>query len=471
MRKIFLFAVLLLCSFLLRAQFESFDLSTYKLPDITRHKLDFNIDFDGNSYTTDQNYRNKEDNYSKSNSFDGDLNLDYAFYRNSDKIQSNQWVGVDFSPSFYNIKNDGLKSDNLNLNGSIYLNSRNRFYLNINRFIETNLDFYWNRNKIEENINSFGISTLNSKNISLLVSVKLGFGRIEEVQNARLAIYILDELNKEGSLARIPDEEEILEFAKLISKLKSERFFDSRKKKIYEIEQVDIFLQSRGIVQNANSKYFTVVNDNWDYAALPNRRTGHRISFGITPELNYQNADYQYDDIYYLNTNNENYRKEYGLSANLNFALEKPINLYWQSSLYVNLSGKYLKGINEKSLSNSIVEIESPELHSNINYSIGFYPSSRTDMNLSLGLYFKNSFGSEFVNDEKNNINFFYLLPNSRININYYISPQFKLNINYYMYYRYLDSNSEYYDNMYNDFKTGQDINQNISIGFIYQIL
>ena len=109
MRKIFLFTVLLLSSYFLRAQLDSFDLSTYKLPDITRHQLDFNIDLDGRSYTSDQYYRNKEDNYNTSNRFDGDLNLDYAFYRNSDKIQSNQMFNLDFRPSFYDNKNDKIR--------------------------------------------------------------------------------------------------------------------------------------------------------------------------------------------------------------------------------------------------------------------------------------------------------------------------------------------------------------------------
>ena len=79
--------------------------------------------------------------------------------------------------------------------------------------------------------------------------------------------------------------------------------------------------------------------------------------------------------------------------------------------------------------------------------------------------------GEEKIDGEENNINHLEISPYSRINLNYYISPQFRLNVYYSVNYRHLESDSEYYWNMYNDYMKYKHFNQRLSIGFIYQIL
>jgi hypothetical protein len=470
MRKILLFALLLLCFGFSKAQLDSFDLSTYKLPDIKRHMLDFNVDLSGSSYSLDEYYRNQDDEYRKSNYIGGYLDMGYTFYRNTEKIQSNQVINMNFRPSFSDIKDeDILISESYDLGGRVYINSENRFYYITNKFVETNLEYSWERSK-SENDNLNVLSTSNLKSLRVSVPIALGTGRIDEIQDARLAIYILNDLKKHGSLSRIPNDSEILEFAQLISKLKSERFFDSREKKIYEIEQVDAFLQSNGLIDSPDSKYFTLVNDNWDFASLPLRKTGNRFSFGITPELNHYSTDDQFDYGDYGSSNYEYYKKEYGINAKINFIKENPINLYWQSSFQFSLSGKYLIGTVEFESPNSEVKVESPQLNSSIFYSIGFYPNTRTYLSMNVGLNYSNSFGTELIGNEEIEINHFEIDPQFIFRLSYYISPQFKLNCRYSIYYIHQESNSEYFSN-YRDYSTIKNLNQYLGIGFVYQIL
>ena len=104
MRKLLFLIAIIIFPNLLKAQLNSFDLSSYKLPVITRHQLDFNFDLNGSTYKTDQSYRIRQDNYRKSNNMSGNIDLDYIFYKNSDKIQSKQFFSIDFAPSFSDSK-------------------------------------------------------------------------------------------------------------------------------------------------------------------------------------------------------------------------------------------------------------------------------------------------------------------------------------------------------------------------------
>lgn len=475
MRKLFICLVIAVSPGFLFAQLNTFDLSSYKLPEIKRHQLDFNIDLKGSKYKYDRNYEISPDYYYNTSSLDGKIDLNYSFYKNSEKFQSSQSYGINFSPSFYDQKDkDDLLYESYDLNSSLFIFSENRFYYNSVGFFETDLIVdggIWQSNQ-----NSYPYKEENDqKNINVSIPIYSGFGRIEQVQDSRLAIYIFDELNKQGKLTRIPSQDEIIEFSELISKLKNERFFDSRLHKIHEIEEVDSFLQTKGLINGADSKYFTIVNDNWDYASTPIRESGHRISFGFEPELYiYQNN--QIDEEYSNIEKSERNNNHYSLKANIKYEIEKPINLYWQSSFYFLAFGEYLIGKNESIYKEEDMtmttktEIESPQLSTSIKYSLGFYPNSRTDLSISLALNFLKAFGKETTNSLDNNINHMEIFPYSRINLNYYISPQFRLNVNYSINYRYIESDSHYYEHNYTDYLMYKSINQSINIGFIYKI-
>ncbi|MCK7473965.1 MAG: hypothetical protein MZV49_11495 [Rhodopseudomonas palustris] len=137
------------------------------------------------------------------------MDLNYSYYKNSEKIQMNQQIGVDFNSIFSNYKDESdLLIENLGYEGSAYFLSENRFYFKPGRFIET--DLLYNGNMYissQKNFPEITEVSVNEFNVSIPIIV--GFGRIEQVQDCRLALYIFDELNKVGRLNRIPTNDEI----------------------------------------------------------------------------------------------------------------------------------------------------------------------------------------------------------------------------------------------------------------------
>ncbi|OFX89176.1 MAG: hypothetical protein A2W99_01725 [Bacteroidetes bacterium GWF2_33_16] len=454
------------------AQLNTFDLSSYKLPEMNRHQLDFNFDLNGKSQILDENYKYTSDLYKSQNYMGGALNLSYSFYKNSEKLQLNHKYDIGFSSSFSDNKNEIKTLDeSYDIGSYLYIKSENRFYYNSKSFFEANLLLNTRLHNYKKNYLP-GTDFSDSKNIGISIPLFIGFGRIEQIQDCRLALYILDELNKLGKLTRIPSDEETIEFSQLISKLQNERFFDSRLKKIHEIKEVDSFLQSKGLINTADSEYFTIVNDNWDYAITIIRNTGQRISFGIEPKIYSSNYHSKIDNGNLLITEFESKRNEYSINANLQYIYEKPINLYWQNSLSFLLIGTYLEstyGVSASNLDNSL-DINAPQITSRLSYNLGFYPNSRTSLNISFAMNYFNSFGEEKYNDEKNSINHLVLTPNSYLNLYYYISPQLRLNVNYSVDYNYTESDSEYYADISNEYIKRNSFNQYLSAGFLFQI-
>ena len=80
-------ALFLLCRFSY-AQYENFDLSKYKSPDIKRHQLDFYFNSQGQSshdYIVQDNEYLQDTTNERDNQFNSGLNLQYSYYRNSKK--------------------------------------------------------------------------------------------------------------------------------------------------------------------------------------------------------------------------------------------------------------------------------------------------------------------------------------------------------------------------------------------------
>ena len=228
MRKITLISLLAIFPQFIFAQITDFDLSTYKLPDIKRHQLDLNVGLDGGNSYYDYYQKLYDNQTEKRNNIGGDFGINYQFYRNSEIYQGNQLIGITLGSSFVDRKDeDGYVGEEFNFDNTIGINSENRFYLNRKFFLESDLSFSQRYSERNQNYD-YRESEYNNKYIRADIALGIGYGRIDEVQDAWLATYILNELQKEGKLTRLPTEEDILEFSQLISQIKNERFFDSR---------------------------------------------------------------------------------------------------------------------------------------------------------------------------------------------------------------------------------------------------
>jgi len=461
MRKLFLVLAVLFFSDYVISQEKEFNLSDYKLPDIKRHQLDFNFKLSG---------RNEFDDYfgydQKLNSFTGRMDADYNFYRNTRNLQSDQKIGFYINSNFSDSDNgnNGL-TNNKGFYTGLYIDSKNRFYKNDRNFYEVGLfaSGYYDQSEGESFNDTY---ELNDRNLNISMPLYSGFGRIEQIQDARLALYIIEDLKKNGKLKKEPSKEEIIELAQYISKLKNERFFDSRIKKIEDLEKLYTYLESEDILESADISSFTIINDDWDHASNRIRESGTRFAVGIEPFFgnqrylnNRQGLSYDYE--------NEYKRNEYGLMLNIRLDYEKPINLYWQSSLNFKLSGGFLMGKYEALNYDNDEELEAPIIESNLSYAIGYYPNTRTDIELSVGANFIQYLGNEKIDGLKSEVREFNIIPRSSLNVNYYISTQVRLNGSYSYYLNYRESNSDYLNYTY---ATTKYYRHYLSLGIVYQI-
>ncbi len=329
-----------------------------------------------------------EDNSFKYSSLESDnyLNIGYKSYRNSEHLQNEQEFRIGVNPSFSNRKNDGDITYKNTVIGTYYnLTSRNRIYYQNQFFFEPDFVLIGSlKERKEDDKSQFSLLKTRDNAMQISVPLLVGHGRIEQIQDARLAIYILEELQKAGRISKMPTNEDILEFSRLISGLKNERFFDYRLRKMIEMEKVDSFLQAKEFISSPDVRYYTIVDDNWEYAQGPVRESGNRLSAGLVPEFRYYYSD---EETTYTSPDDtseqKNTRKTAGIKLQTMYESEKPLNLHWQRSMSATLSYGYSKNLNTNQLS------ENPErksdtdeltLEAAFDYGMGYFPNSRTDI-------------------------------------------------------------------------------------------
>jgi len=432
------------------AQINTFDISKYKAPDYKTRALETNFNLSG-----DNTLRNSESDYSvppnkKGNSVDLNFRFDLYFNQsiNNLKLQRNFSIYANsaFRFSDYNFTPDLNSDKTLNFStNSIDITRENRRYFKKNLFLETNvlLESYYNT-RYEKTQNPDGTSTeYHAENYSLSADfpIKIGKGRIEEVGDARHAVYILDELSKIDRTSATKSDAEITEFANLITQLRNKRFLDTRLRKMAEIETLDSFLLSKNYITNHDANYFTTLRDFWDYGFNSNRKSGARISGVLIPSIDY------YNDL-----QNDNQRLGTLIKGGIEYNYEKPLNLLWQHSLSVF---GYV-GMGDTDNSTPATYSAYTLLNLGINQGIGFYPNTRTELFLGYQVRYQH-----FLYDLHTTKN---VDASSNLGIQYYISPKLSFNVNYSFRF-YL--NNDYFDE--NTYSKSNNTNNSLNISLRYR--
>lgn len=226
----------------LNAQIETYNLSLFKLPYIKRHSLDLNFET-----INDINFQNYKDissyNYKRSAiSSMGSASGTYGYYLNTPKTQLNTYLNSSFNTQL-NMNNQNFNETQKKYNSnfpnslSVSFNTGLRNYFSDKLFFEFNpsADFYsWNYNHSEitkdsnnEITREYSYKTRDLRS-SVRTSAGIGYGRIEFVSDAQVALFILSDLKKENKLTREPSHQEITALAELITIKKNQRIFDSR---------------------------------------------------------------------------------------------------------------------------------------------------------------------------------------------------------------------------------------------------
>jgi len=460
---------------LLFGQFSGFDLSKYKLPDIKTDRLDLNFNLYNNHYKDLSQISNIDTAESKQNYLSGALNFSYYHFRNSEKYQGYLSIDGNLNPLHNKTNINELITKRNAIYTDLMITSNNSFYNQNKGFIEVDpyLSYSSSNDKYHRDISTSSTRDDNYGQFTttLSIPVLIGKGRIEPVEDLRLAIYILEELYKAGRIASIPTENVIIEMAKEISQIKRKRFFDSRIRKIEELQVVDSFLVVNDIISSNDITYFSILNDQWDYAYGPTRESGFAISAGIDNNVSFSKSS---QEIILDNNDpikSDNKANVYGLGGLIKLRYARPINLYWQTS--TSFSTSYIMEFtrNPDQLDNAIENFETNIFRTDLNYSLQFIPNSRT----SLKLYIVGSFLNSQGKRTKINIDpIDYDLNTNRLTISpglelyYYISPQLRVQFNSSFYLLNSNSLERYESPLLNMEHIWNRYHHSVSVNFIY---
>jgi hypothetical protein len=457
MKTKFLFTILFISSLINNGfgQYNNFDLSDYKLPDLKRKSIDTYFNLSGNNGTIKFNtnyYGNDNRQKTNNNTLNGDILLNYSSFINSPTLQRESNLstqlsvlnahqkanstgfayeygyGNEYGYIYRNFVNE-LVQKSLYYNPVIHYSLINRNYYRPIYFYETDIVVNYSFNKVKNTLKSESdnyTDTRTTNNFATYVPLKIGIGRIEPVQDARHALYILEELKKTNRLSADLSAEEIIHLARHISQLKNERFFDTRVRQMQEIESIDSFMVANNYIAQQDARYFTTLTDIWMYGNQPQRNSGTRISAALYPGYSIANQK---------NISKGDYEGEFKQSVNafyinggFEFLRERPMNLYWQNTISLNAYAGTIKGNYQSSFGVDELTINMPNLLFSFAQTIGYYPNTRTDFQLTYSARYLQMIDNNEADDSVLGMEGKGVGASANLSINYYVSPRLRIN-------------------------------------------
>lgn len=414
------------------AQDSVFQLKDYRYRTPGFKALALNVNFSGNYSNANVNDVNTERRNSTSL---GPVSADYYRIRSTDKrfLQTNISVAADYGSS--SLKEASDRWDRNEWGGRFAWQINSRHYRNKQWFLEWGNDLRASVGTNKYKTTSFH---LQGKQLSAsnTFTIGVGKGRIEWVQDAQMAVYILEDLAGQNLLNRNPTAEETNAFAQLVTDIRNRRVFDSRRRRIYELTRIDSFLKSSGLVTQTDIRHFTTVNDNWAFAINPFRQSGKswfvRLKPGVRVDKSRSTNKLLPQPAYSKTT-----FTTLNLSPEIGYETYRPVSLKWQRNFQVRVSylGQryYQKSEEVNSGSQSVVknELNGGSMNLNATYGVGYYPNTRTQITAEAGLSASYSNGKAWG-----------------------VSPSLTFSANYFIGYRtYLNAyvSSGYYHNRFED--------------------
>ena len=259
-----------------------------------------------------------------------------------------------------------------------------RFYKNGLFFFELGNTFIasHNHNKVTDTLQR---EKYNNGQLQNTASIGFGRGRIERVQDAQMALFILNDLAKQGLLSGPLSKDKAYAFATLITSINTRRLFDFRRKRIYELTQIDSFLRSSGLVTTTDIRHFTTVNDNWSLAINPYRLSGAAWYVRLKPSATYNHGNSKYK---FGTATNGSFSDGLSLGLEPEVGYERYVakSLKWQhnmgvSASYNNYRSRLQNGYyTGSSRSDNNIDMGEEVLTAKAFYGFGFFPNNRTQL-------------------------------------------------------------------------------------------
>jgi len=428
-------------SFNISAQEYKYDISKYYTPDIVRNQLDLSF----NTNNSFNNYSAKTDTTRStySTKLNGTIAPNFTTYTNTRKRVSFLQINGQFAGNYSTNRDINQSNSNKNFQTSNYLNLTysNRFYNSSNKYLLLGISSNF---QATLGNNTSGTNSISSKNynkqyiLNIYPAIGIGVGRIESVEDARQAIYILDDFSKKGVLTRQLNNDEIFQLSQLISRVKNKRFLDARLHLTDEITSVDSFFVSNKLLDKSGAPYFTSLYDNWQYGALYSRKSGQSFEITFTPSYNWNYENDSTVGNYFPSIN----RKSLNAALALTYTYEKPVNLNWQHSVSVSLKGiasienntnteTEMFNVNETNSIGALTGFDNRSINLNGSYTLGFYPSTRTYFSANVSQNFQLLQLKGVSNYDSNSEKIFASVTSINFNAYYYLSQQLRLSFRF----------------------------------------
>ena len=407
-------------------EYTNFDIGQYTTPDIARNLLNMDFGFRTDYSRNDYSYPDRNNMYESSN-LAGNFSSSFSHYVNTRKKISTLYGNLSFGENYLSQK-DELTYTNTNsttfnnessliLQNALNLSWSNKWYFSNLFFMDYGLQSSVSYNFTHEKTkNHLEDSYEKQKRFSSYISPQLGvgYGRIENVKDARQAVYIANALSKKKVLTRNLSNDELFELSQIISTVKNKRFLDARLHLIEEITTLDSFFEDNELLADNGAAYFTTLYDMWQFGDLFSRQSGYEISFILRPNYSHQTVKYtpEIQDMI-INANQH--------IMSLNFSYEKPFKLNWQHSLSTEVFGgiHYFSDQN-KQIDDSKNSTKYNSFSAMANYSLGYYPNTRTNIRITT----TQQISKNIFDDERRYTNFYSVLS---ANLYYYFSPNLRL--------------------------------------------
>lgn len=402
-------------------QDKNFDLSRYKFPDYKRHELEFYFSSEGISDSYYSEYLNPNNpipsRYDRSRfNMNSNMHLTYNYQYFTRKSIIKHIISINGNMNY--IKTRDFDELTKETSPSINLTTEGfkRNYLTENKvFIEGTYNNYFSASSRKISISNNTNDDINKSN-SFKVSAGFGagIGRIEQVGDYYQGYYILQKFNNQKLLNRVLLDNDVFEFASLISQLKNKRFFDYRLRRIAELNALDSLLTKQGLIEKNDIAYFTTLNDYWSFGHFWERKSGRELKLNISPELS---------GNHYSSTGYSESPLKTQLLSKLQLDCSKQLNLYWERNSHIELSNSTILTKNAdvgKNYPRNFINVAS-------SFGFGFFPNSRTKLTSEISYhgveysYLENSSYDKFWS---NSFSLFF-------ETSYFISPQLQLNANF----------------------------------------
>lgn len=404
MKNILTIGLCLIFSVSLFSQLETYDLSKYKLADYQFRSLNTAFSFDGatNSQIDQFDFNEKQSFYY----FKPEIDLNYFQFKNTRKRQV--FNAPRFGLGYHHGAKDNSDKRNWSFSTQFSQDYESKFFNEKDQFLAIGADYdlsYYSA----QYFNFSGSGKYESFFTQIEIPFSAGIGRVENVTDAWQSVRILKDLKRFGFVKSELGEEDIKAFADFINKRQQLRFFDSRLKRIEDLEELDAYLESTDLIGEKNATYFAALYDMWLFGINAQRRAGNSFSVGLAPTFNRivdKDAIGGFDPRF----------RHAGLNSFLKYEYHKPVSLKLQFDLSAALNIGVQYDLEENQPSPQTL------FRPDLILSLGYYPTSRTELTSSLRTSYVSS-------DDDFRRNFYGegLSIASDTQLNYYLSPQTRL--------------------------------------------